>query len=78
MDAPEDPLAHGHQDSPYITINKELIAQAPILRHDLSHEQLAATSDKTLEATGPFERDFLSDLAKVFDIFHNVWGKFSW
>ncbi len=43
----------------------------------MSHEQLAA-SDETLKATGPFERAFLADSAKVFDILHTVWGKSSW
>ncbi len=76
-DVPEDLPAYGHQDSPYVSIDEELIACAPILRHDMTHEQLAA-SDEILEANGPFERGFFLDLAKVFDILHTVWGKSSW
>jgi hypothetical protein len=76
-DAPEDLPAYGHQDSPFVSIDEELIARAPILRHDTPHEQLAAT-DEFLEANGPFERGFILDSAEVFDILHTVWGKSSW
>ncbi len=77
VDAPEDPRAYGHQDSPYVSIDEELIARAPILRHDTPHDQLAA-SDENLEANGPFEKGFLLDSAEVFDILHTVWGKSTW
>ena len=43
----------------------------------MTHEQLAA-SNEILEATGPFERAFLADLAEVFDILHTLWGKSTW
>jgi hypothetical protein len=36
-DAPEDPPPYGHLDSPYVSIDEELIACAPILRHDTPH-----------------------------------------
>ncbi len=39
-DEPEDPPPFGDPDSPYVTIDTELIARAPILRIDLSHGQL--------------------------------------
>jgi hypothetical protein len=77
VDAPEDPPAYGHQDSPYVSIDEELIARAPILRHDTPHDQLAVT-DEILEANGPFEKGFLLDSAEVFDILHTVWGKSTW
>jgi hypothetical protein len=35
-------------------------------------------TDEALEASGPFEKGFLQDLAEVFDILHTVWGKSSW
>jgi hypothetical protein len=76
-DAPEDAPPYGHQDSPYVSIDEELIARAPILRHDTPHAQLAVADDH-LEANGPFERGFLQDSAEVFDILHTVWGKSSW
>jgi hypothetical protein len=75
--APEDPPPYGHLDSSYVSIDEELIAHAPILRHDTPHAQLAAT-DEVLEANGPFEKGFFQDSAKVFDILHTVWGKSSW
>jgi hypothetical protein len=76
-DAPEDVPPYGHLDSPYVSIDEELIARAPILRHDTPHEQLAV-ADEVLEASGPFEKGFLTDSADVFDILHTVWGKSSW
>ncbi len=36
-DGPEDPPPFGNPDSPYVTINTELIARALILQFDLSH-----------------------------------------
>jgi hypothetical protein len=50
-DAPEDPPAYGHQDSPYVSMDEELIARAPILRHDTPHDQLAVI-DETLLSYG--------------------------
>ena len=77
IDSPEDPPTHDHQDRPYVLIDEELIACAPILRHSTTHEQLAA-SDKILKTTGPFENGFLADLVEIFDILHTVWCKSSW
>ena len=77
LDAPDDPPAHGHQDSPYVTIDEELIARAPILRHDTPYARLTVP-DETLKTSGPFEKGFLADSAEVFDILHSVWGKSSW
>ena len=50
---------------------------APILRHDLTRDQLAQ-DDETLETRGPFETGFLADSAVVFNILHTVWGKSTW
>jgi hypothetical protein len=76
-DAPEDAPPYGHLDSPYVSIDEELVACAPILRHDTPHARLAVTDD-VLKASGPFAKGFLQDSAKVFDILHTVWGKSSW
>jgi hypothetical protein len=76
-DSPEDAPPYGHLDSPYVSIDEELIACAPILRHETPHAQLAVADDY-LEANGPFEKGFLTDSADVVDILHTVWGKSSW
>ncbi len=76
-DAPEDASPYGRLDSPYVSIDEELVARTPILRHDTPHARLAVTDD-VLEASGPFAKGFLQDSAKVFDILHTVWGKSSW
>jgi hypothetical protein len=76
-DAPEDAPPYGHLDSPYILIDEELVARAPILRHGTPHARLAVTDD-ILEASGPFAKGFLQDLAEAFDILHTVWGKSNW
>ncbi len=68
-DAPADPPAFGNPESPYVTINAELTACATILRFDLTHAQLAQTSD-VLEEKGPFTQTFVQDSAKVYDILH--------
>ena len=72
-DGPEDPPSFGNPDSPYVTIDAELIARAPILRIDLTHGQLARPLDH-LEEHGPFDPTFLQDSAKVYDILHTTWG----
>ena len=72
-DGPEDPPPFGDTDSPYVTIDAELIARAPILRIDLTHGQLARPLDY-LEEHGPFDPTFLQDSAKVYDILHTTWG----
>jgi hypothetical protein len=40
-DGPEDPPPFNNIDSPFVMINAELIACAPILQFDLTHAQLA-------------------------------------
>jgi hypothetical protein len=72
-DGPEDPPPFGDPDSPYVTIDAELIARAPILQINLSHGQLARPLDY-LEEHGPFDPTFIQDLAKVYDILHTTWG----
>ena len=72
-DGPEDHPPYGAPESPYPTIDAELSARARILRHDLTHAQLAAPLD-TLEANGPFDPAFLVDSTKVFEILHSSWG----
>ncbi len=72
-----DPPPFGTPDSPYLSFDDKMVHRAPILRHDLTREQLAQ-DDKILETGGPFETGFLADLAVVFDILHMVWGKSTW
>jgi hypothetical protein len=72
-DGPEDPPPFGDPDIPYVTIDNELTARAPILRHDLTHTQLARPLDH-LKEHGPFDPIFVQDLAKVYDILHSSWG----
>jgi hypothetical protein len=72
-----DPPPFGTPDSPYLSFDDEMVHRAPILRHDLTHEQLAQ-DDEILETQGPFETGFLADSAVVFDILHTVWGKSTW
>jgi hypothetical protein len=63
----------GNPESPYVVIDAELTARAAILRFDLTHAQLAQTSD-VLEEKGPFTQTFVQDSVKVYDILHTVWG----
>ena len=72
-----DPTPYGAPDSPYLSFDDEMVRRAPILKHDLTIEQLAQ-DDETLEMRGPFETGFLADSAVVFDILHTVWGKSTW
>ena len=72
-DGPEDPPPCGDPESPYVTIDAELTAHAPILQHDLTNTQLARPLDH-LEEHGPFNRIFIQDSAKVYDILHSIWG----
>jgi hypothetical protein len=72
-DRPEDPPPFGDPGSPYVTIDAELIAQAPILRINPSHAQLARPLDY-LKEHGPFDPTFVKDSAKVYDILHTTWG----
>jgi hypothetical protein len=72
-DGLEDPPPFGDPDSPYVTIDTELTACAPILRHDLTHTQLAWPLDH-LEEHEPFDPIFVQDSAKVYDILHLFWG----
>jgi hypothetical protein len=55
----KDPLPFVQPGSPYFLIDNELCRRAPILCSDLTHSQLAASSE-TLESGGPFEPSFLA------------------
>jgi hypothetical protein len=72
-DGPEDPPPFGNLDSPYVTIDAELIAHAPILPFNLTHAQLARPLDY-LEEHGPFDPTFVQNSAKVYDTLHTTWG----
>ena len=72
-DGPEDPPPFGNPNSPYVTIDAELTARAPILQHNLTQAQLARPLDH-LKEHGPFDTIFVQDLAKLYDILHSSWG----
>jgi hypothetical protein len=72
-DGPDNPPPFGDSNSPYVTIDAELTARAPILRYDLTHDQLARPLDY-LKEHGPFDPTFVQDLAKVYNILHTSWG----
>jgi hypothetical protein len=72
-DGPEDAPLFNDPNSPYVTIDAELTARAPILQHNLTHAQLARPLDH-LEEHGPFDLIFVQDSAKVYDILHSSWG----
>jgi hypothetical protein len=67
----------GQPGRPYFLIDDKLCHRAPILRSDLTHFQLAASLE-TLESDGPFEPNFLANMATVYNVFHACWGKLSW
>ena len=77
----DDPIrdnpAFGKAESPYSSVDDELIARAAILRNDLTLGQLAA-SLKTLKNEGPFEPTSMADMALVYNVLHANWGKSSW
>jgi hypothetical protein len=73
----KDPPPFGQPGSPYFSIDDKLCRQAPILRSDLTHSQLA-TSLETLESDGPFEPSYLANMVTVYNVLHACWGKSSW
>jgi hypothetical protein len=73
----EDPPLFGQSGSPYFSIDDKLIAWGPILHHDLTHRQLAASLE-TLESNGPFESSFLTNMVIVYNGLHSCWGKSGW
>ncbi len=64
-------------ESPYSSVDEELIAHAAILRNDMTHGQLSASLE-TLESEGPFKPTFMADMVSVFHNLHACWGKSSW
>jgi hypothetical protein len=72
-----DPPPFGEKGTPYVSIDHELVTQAPILSIALGTNALKQPIAK-LESDGPFERSFIADSATVYDILHTVWGKSSW
>jgi hypothetical protein len=71
-----DPSPFGDLNSPYVSVDDELVTRAPILDCNCSRLDLR-TPVVYLEHDGPFERTFISNSA-VYDILHTVWGKSSW
>ena len=64
-DAVDDP-AFGAVDSPYTSINLELILRAPILSADAN----SSDNNEKLKADGPFNLTFLTNTKKVWTILH--------
>ncbi len=73
----KDPLPFGQSGSLYFSIDDQLCHQAPILRSDLTHFQLAASLE-TLESDGPFEPSFLANMVTAYNVLHACWGKSIW
>ncbi len=71
------PPMFGQQGTPYFSIDDEPTTWAPILHHDLTHQQLAASLE-TLASDGPFEPNFLTDMVLVYNVIHSCWGKSGW
>ncbi len=70
----KDPRLFSQPGSPYFSIDNKLCHQAPILRSNLTHSQLAASLE-TLESDGPFEPSFLANMVMVYNVLHACWGK---
>ena len=66
----------GELNSPYVSIDDELVTRAHILDLTLSRQDLRQNI-AILEREGPFEQTFIADSAAVYDILHTVWGKSS-
>jgi hypothetical protein len=62
-----DSPAFGKLVSINLSINDGLIAWVPILCHDLTSRQLAASLE-TLELEGPIDPSFLADIVKVYNV----------
>ena len=59
----------GETNCPYGSIDKEMVALAPIIAHNLGRR-----TAKYLEVSGPFASDFSSDMKKVYLILHSLLG----
>ena len=59
----------GQTNSPYGSINKEMVARAHIITHNLSNR----TADK-LKDSIPFTSAFSSDMKKVYVVLHSILG----
>ena len=59
-------ILSGAVDSPYSSIDSELILRAPILSADAD----SSDDNEKLEANGPFHVTFLTDAKKVWAILH--------
>ena len=58
------------EESNYLTYDKEMVAQAPILK-DFDY---STTNWEEKEKTGPFHPVFLADTKKVWSILHVLWS----
>ena len=67
---------YGERDTPYVSIDHELVSHAPILDNGLGYAALKQPIMK-LESDRPFEQSFIANSATVYDILHTVWGKSS-
>jgi hypothetical protein len=67
-DEKKDPR-FGQTNSPYGSIDEEMVARAPIITHNLG----SRTADK-LKESGPFTSAFSSDMKKVYIVLHSILG----
>ena len=68
LDEDKDPR-FGQTNSPYGSIDKEMVARAPINTHNLGNR----TADK-LELSGTFTSAFSTDMKKVYVVLHSILG----
>ena len=67
-DEDKDPR-FGQTDSPYGSIDKEMLARALIVQHNLGNRMA-----EELELSGPFTSAFSSDMRKVYVVLHSILG----
>ncbi len=66
-----NPPPFSEKGTPYVSIDHELVTQAPILDIALGYAALKQPIAK-LESDGPFERSLITDSATIYDILHIV------
>jgi hypothetical protein len=69
-----DQECFGRAESPFGSIDEELVVRAPILK--LEDTKLHRT-DKELEEEGPFTSAFSTDMKKVYQVLHQLFGSTS-
>jgi hypothetical protein len=68
-----DPPPFGDPNSPYVSVDDELVMQAPILDCNCSCQDLR-NPVVYLKHDSPFKRTFIANSAAVYNILHTEWG----